>query len=53
MEKAGALLLLSHSDEPGPAREELKNSIIANNGVLNPIDKCQIKIKVQIQSLRS
>lgn len=38
MEKAGALLLLSHSDEPGPAREELENSIIANNGISNPID---------------
>lgn len=37
-EKAGALLLLSHSDEPGPAREELEKSIIANRGISNPID---------------
>tara|TARA_B100000925_G_scaffold289657_1_gene273029 strand:- start:730 stop:1770 length:1041 start_codon:yes stop_codon:yes gene_type:complete len=37
-DKAGPFLLLSHSDEPGPAREELENSIIANNGISNPID---------------
>jgi len=37
-EIAGALLLLSHSDEPGTAREELEKSIIANEGISTPID---------------
>ncbi len=38
MEKAAALLLLSHSDEPGPAREELENSIVANRGISTAIE---------------
>ena len=42
-ESAGPLLLLSHSDEPGPAREELEKSIIANEGIVNPIDIVPIK----------
>ena len=42
-DSAGPLLLLSHSDEPGPAREELEKSIIANEGIVNPIDIVPIK----------
>lgn len=35
---AAGLLILSHSDEPGPAREELEKSIIANGGISRPIE---------------
>ena len=35
---APALLILSHSDEPGPAREELEKSIIANDGISRAIE---------------
>jgi len=37
MENAGALLLLSNNDQPGPAREELQKSIEAHGGIWEPI----------------
>jgi hypothetical protein len=42
-EKAQALLILSHSDEPGPAREELEKSIAANGGISRPIELVMLK----------
>ncbi len=37
-ESAAALLILSFSDEPGPAREELEKSIIASGGIVKAIE---------------